>query len=49
MDKTPTQLTDLEQGIIDSCDDVEIMEINELLVAGVDFYDALEELGLIVE
>lgn len=42
-----TTLSDYEQAILDSCDDETIMEINEMLADGWDFYEALESLGLI--
>lgn len=33
---------DYEQAILDSLEDVQIMEVNALLAEGYDFYDALE-------
>ena len=46
MDQT-TKLGDYEQAILDSCDDETIMQVNEMLAEGWDFYEALESLGLI--
>nr|DAF74830.1 MAG TPA: protein of unknown function DUF1737 [Caudoviricetes sp.] len=46
MDQT-TMLGDYEQAILDSCDDETIMQVNEMLAEGWDFYEALESLGLI--
>ena len=46
MDQT-TKLSDYEQAILDSCDDETIMQVNEMLADGWDFYKALESLGLI--
>lgn len=42
-----TTLGDYEQAILDSCDDETIMEVNEMLADGWDFYEALESLSLI--
>lgn len=33
---------DYEQAILDSLEDVQIMEVNALLAEGYDFYEALE-------
>lgn len=33
---------DYEQSILDSLEDVQIMEVNALLAEGYDFYEALE-------
>lgn len=35
-------IDDYEQAIIDSLEDVQIMEVNALLAKGYDFYEALE-------
>lgn len=42
-----SELTDYEQAILDSCDDATIMEINEMLAEGWDFYEALDSLDLL--
>lgn len=42
-----TEIGDYEQAILDSCEDADIMAVNELLAEGYDFYEALEHLGLI--
>lgn len=42
-----TELDDFEQAILDSLEDVDIMRVNDLLLEGWDFYDALEYLGLL--
>ena len=42
-----TEINDYEQAILDSCEDVDIMAIYDLLAEGYDFYEALEHLELI--
>lgn len=38
---------DYEQSVLDSLEDVEIMEVNALLADGYDFYEALEIAGIV--
>ena len=38
---------DYEQSILDSLEDVEIMEVNALLADGYDFYEALKIAGIV--